>query len=74
MATSETRPVTAIHLPADPTGVHLAVVIHDLIQALRQGDAVIDTSAVTRRSPGLEVALRYFQRQAALRGSSWREI
>jgi hypothetical protein len=74
MATFETRPVTAVHLPADPTGVHLAVVVHDLRHALRKGDVVIDASAVTQRSPGLEVALRYFRRRAAIRGNTWREV
>jgi hypothetical protein len=74
MATPGARPVTAVHLPADPTGVHLAVVIHDLTRALRQGNIVIDASAVTQRSPGLEAALRYFRRQAAIRGNAWSEI
>lgn len=74
MATSQTRPVTAVQLPADPTGVHLAVVVHDLTRALRQGDIVIDASAVTQRSPGLEAALRYFRRQAAIRGNTWTEV
>jgi hypothetical protein len=54
--------------------VHLAVVVHDLTHALRKGDIVIDASAVTQRSPGLQVALRYFRRKAAIRGNTWPEI
>jgi hypothetical protein len=74
MATPGARPETAVRLPPDPTGVHLAVVIHDLSDAVRQGDVVIDTSAVTQHSPGLQAALRYFRRQATIRGKAWTEI
>lgn len=66
------RPVTVVRLPADPTGQNLADVVRELGRALRAGDVVVDTSAVTRWSPGLRLALRRLRRQAALRGSSWR--
>ena len=67
-------PLTAVHLPADPTGVHLAVVVHDLTHALRKGDIVIDASAVAQRSPGLQVVPRYCRRRAAIRGNTWTDI
>ena len=42
------RPVTVVRLPADPTGPHLANVVHELGRALRTGDVVVDSSAVIR--------------------------
>lgn len=73
MAIVRVRPSTVVLLPADPTGPHLADVVHELSRSLRDGDVVVDMSAVTRRSPGLALALRRLRRQAGVLGSSWSE-
>lgn len=73
MAPVAARPVTVVRLPADPTGRHLADVVRTLHQAMRTGDVVLDSTGVSRTSPGLTLALRRLRRQARALGCTWQD-
>lgn len=64
-----------VRLPADPTGHHLAQVVHAIGDGLHRGDTlIVDEGGVEHLSSGVLLALARLRRRARLLGVEWQRI
>lgn len=66
---------THVRLPSDPTGHHLASVVHEIGRGLTPGaTVVVDGGAVENVSSGLAIALGRLRRRARVLGVDWQQL